>query len=845
MSASTLTMVALMLLAMAAYGRAEPTEAVDPAEVARQIQATGVRDDVKQTHNAAAGWLRDRRQQVVPQLAAALSDPNPRVAEACLDILRVGPADPRMLPQLLVIASDTKNSLSKKATFALTPYGVDRQAHDLMAAAAADKERFPDGRHRARLAAAARQTDLAISLLSAVVANRQLSSDRAEAVRQLEEIGQPAIPALETASKIPDWDAARSSLLALDRLDEMRHGLTADQRQFLKDAGRGFKTTEKVDEQRQQAMSKLDRQQIRPFVMQALASDGYQANRDALAILAIWRDKESLPQIAQFIKGNQRGVRAEAMAAYLTIEGGPESTTLLLSQLKKGGSFENDVLLRAVMLADITDERRLELLQRASFIINDPHAVPAALRRGDQEEVAALLAPLMDAETDLRLLGGYAEVAAGDKQKRFGKQVAKAVHALAVAAKAPDPRDDEFDYAAESILLAAVAYELKGIDADLAALTTCDRPAIQITAIATKIRLGGPLDDGLKKLISRLSDDDPALRQAALKGLAGLKVSDDTQRQKVESLLLPLLNGPAESSAIRLLAKFGGDETAKRLLPMLDDPSMPRSLLAAWALAHIDKPAARDAGLRRIAIHAFFHHQQYQQGNGIDFPISDDIGFHQTTVRLNPGAYIDHDQAVRLPDELLRPFPLSAAEQEYAVRVYRHTLLEGRGPLQDSAIEVFPSGKIDASYLPLMRTIAKEDAGLRAVFVNGKQVAVFETRKLAAMHVARITDKPATYIGLTGEEIDSLQLPAQPYKDQAALVAGFALDYVTKGLTQSDPQSSRDWDEIERRQLYLRIVVESFGPELKSALVAEAARRDPAGGMKHLRVLESWKKDKE
>ena len=110
--------------------------------------------------------------------------------------------------------------------------------------------------------------------------------------------------------------------------------LTEDQKTFLSKA-RAFKENYSNRINRFKELAKLNKDEIRPFVMQMLQSDKPDA---ALIVLQVWKDKESLPVIKKMISSEANsGVKSRMpIAAYLNIEGTGRSIKTILSMT--GGS---------------------------------------------------------------------------------------------------------------------------------------------------------------------------------------------------------------------------------------------------------------------------------------------------------------------------------------------------------------------------------------------------------------------------------------------------------------------------------------------------------------------------
>ena len=169
---------------------------------------------------------------------------------------------------------------------------------------------------------------------------------------------------------------------------------------------------------------------------------------------------------------------------------------------------------------------------------------------------------------------------------------------------------------------------------------------------------------------------------------------------------------------MRALPNCGGEKAAKALDPVLDDADAQRAVYAAWVMAQLPDPTAARKGLRRVAIMGMFNYHVYQVGEGIDFTVAPELGFHQRTQDLNHNLDRSKEGPVRIPPDLLRPFPMEGTEAEYAIRCYRL----GQASREELALAPVPflfvgtnvlgdpsSWRLDKSYLPLLEVIAKED----------------------------------------------------------------------------------------------------------------------------------------
>ena len=262
-------------------------------------------------------------------------------------------------------------------------------------------------------------------------------------------------------------------------------------------------------------------------------------------------------------------------------------------------------------------------------------------------------------------------------------------------------------------------------------------------------------------IYAQLDSNDVTIRQQAAKSLMNIKPLDEAERAAREKFVISCLGKPSEDYAMRVLATCGGNKSVKALEQIMDAPDAQRAVYAAWVLAQLPDKMVADIGLHRVAIFGMFSHQLYQQGAGIDFYIAPELGFHQTTERLNtdPKAYSAGEGPVRIPNDLLQPFTLNKAEQVYAVRCYQLAEVAGymSGVVQQHVILIGPRRQtaMDGTYLPLLKEIAAHDSYIERLMVKGQAVAHFKYRQLAAKEIAAITKEKASYIGLRGETLDS------------------------------------------------------------------------------------------
>ena len=167
---------------------------------------------------------------------------------------------------------------------------------------------------------------------------------------------------------------------------------------------------------------------------------------------------------------------------------------------------------------------------------------------------------------------------------------------------------------------------------------------------------------------------------------------------------------------------------------------------------------------------------------------------------------------------------MTEAEQAFALRAYRHVNGFGAGH-QEFIITGAVCATESATWLPVLRAMAAEDGALVALHVKGLKVAHFPERKRAAEAIARLTGEPATYVGLTGEKIDSADVPRKPYDDQNALLAGLTLDRFEALDLAGPPGTDADWQRTNAFNDSLGRLIDSFGDGLRKALAAEAGAR--------------------
>lgn len=826
----------IAMVALAAVKDASLADGPADLAVAREkIKALGLRDDTWSYEEQPERWLTVRCSQILPQLIEGLDQANLESAKGCLRILDGAPANAQVLDALVRIGGDSKHPVGPMATVSLCRYADDPRVKRLLEAALADSRRFPDPQHRSRFAEALGRKEQAVTLLQPLLGNE----DEFVVTRTIERIGQIGDPSgivpLEKASKDSRWQVASAAYLALAKIDPGKHGLAAAQADFLKEAGRVFKADREFYRKRQEKLAELNRAEIRPLVMQMLAS---KEPYDALGILRIWQDKEALPEIRRLMGLKQSPWRAEFVAAFLSIDGSPEAMEEVLKlghQDNKGRyGVEAEDFGRSVIASDLPNDQKLALLRglrdrcesRDVCGTTSPYAVPRCFlwMKGDMEP---LMGPMLEEEKDPRALGFYAELTLRGTKGQYSQGLVRALDSLTTTKD--DPTGD-FEYAAQRILDACVYHGIAKAAPLAKTLHASTSPMVRLVAAHTAARLGGDREAAMAVLREGMGSSEPRLRKTATNYLLQIPCLDQGERLGRETAVLALLGKPSEDYALRVLTACGGEKSVEALQPLLDGEDVARAVYAAWVLAQFPDPNAAKMAIRRIAIYGRFRHTCYQQGADIDFRVAPDISFHQTTERLNPKACADHDGGpVKIPQDLLRPFPLGRKEQMFAIRAYRHVIRVRREYESSGFFGGFGGWSgVHESWIPLLRVIAREDPDLEVLHVKDRKVAHFPQRKKAAEEIAALTKEPSTYVGLNGEELPHSSVPSEPYKDQDALVARFLMSQIQAasftGRPSTDAEGARRgyYDSLLRNQCE----EDAFGEGLKKELLKEAKRRN-------------------
>ena len=307
--------LALCVCAMG-LGRAE-TPRPAPAEVEAKIAALG---QPYRPDDVPFGWLLQRREQVIPELIDGLASRRREVASGCLRILDRGAPRPEIREALLAIARNHRHHLSLSATCSLRHYAEDARARALLDAAYADEARLKSPYQRALVALGLGRTREAAQLLLRLLPDGKGIVATSEVIKQLGKIGATtAVPgpreALETLLKDPGrQNPFAETRLALADAAPEEYPLTEGQRAFLTEATRRWERTAAEKKQKWAELARLDREELRPFVMRVLST--YYPG-PALGILRLWKDRAVLPELERLIAAG-KNLRAHA-PVYLEI----------------------------------------------------------------------------------------------------------------------------------------------------------------------------------------------------------------------------------------------------------------------------------------------------------------------------------------------------------------------------------------------------------------------------------------------------------------------------------------------------------------------------------------------
>ncbi len=827
--------VAIIVAVSRSNAAAALDDAPDPAVVNQKIQALAVRDDTLSYDERPRFWLRQRGERVYPQLVAGLAAPSTVVASNCLVILDTLPVRPSLVDALVRLASERTLGLNHQATLSLCRAAGDPRARMLLATALDDAERFPDPENRARFAEALGQPDRATELLVQCL-DRKHYFELKPILERLVKLGQPAaIGPLERKTQDVRWEIAGAALLALDKLDPAKHGLTTNQIEFLENTRRAGKVMNEFYVERQKRLAALPRPELRPFVLQMLHTEDAMA--DALGILQLWKDQTALPDIRRLWTDANRWQMGGLFAAYLEIEGTDASVDEVMNLLQQQNDFTREQWVQGVVRSELALDRKVAFLRRVQKIYGRAHPglVPHSLG-WPRHDLALVLLPLMENETNLQTLAAFAAKVPAGTNHMFDQALVRAAERVATHGAA-DFQIPALAQAAATILNVCTDHQVpfKGRVTDHLLAST--NSAVRLSAVRARAITGERRSQALELLNAELGNPQATVREQAAQCLLDIPCPNETERAQRESAALAQFGKPTEDCALRVLTTCAGPATAQLLLPVLDGDDAQRAVYVAWVLARHPDPEVATKALRRVGLYSIFHHEIYQQGAGIDFEIAPNLPFHQDTMRLNrQGSPVNGPPKLNLSPDMLMPRHLDQSEQAFLVRAYRRAC-------SAQPHKVFFSYSLaglnfdrltDASYLDLLRVAAGEDPCLRALRVQGQTVAHFPNRKAAAEIVARLTGKPAAYLGLAGDELDSTTVSEQPYPKQNALVARFKLDRLVAAKLPNRPQRDREWKQVGAYDDDLRSLIDpdAFGTELKNAFLAEAQRRGISEALK-------------
>jgi len=508
----------------------------------------------------------------------------------------------------------------------------------------------------------------------------------------------------------------------------------------------------------------------------------------------------------------------------------------MLELLKKGSS--HDQIMRAIGEADLPPKRMLPLLRRLRNATGEEHPlfVPGCLR-GYGSDIAPVLRPLLEEETDLVALGAHCQMVTDDAVYTAGLRRALG---LLVNASADVLKRPAVTYAVQQVCERVASFDLPDAGRLIASLLSADSARVRLAAAEVAATAGGDRARAIDLLHGALGDKTADVRRQASEILQRVPCATDAERKQREKAILQLLGTPAEDWAMRILTTCCMGKGIATLSELMDGNDTMRAVYAAWVLAQSDDATTARRGLRRVAIFALFKHQTDQAGEGIDFAIAPGLAFRQVTSQLNPGTYQQAESPVVIPADLMVPAELSATEQAFLLTTYRY-LMANPSPASvpdDSFFGQHICGRCDKSYVAFLRAVGREDPLLRVLHVRGQKVAHFPNRQSAARALVRLTGQPAAYTGLTGEQIDSDSHPVKPYPDQFTRVAKFVLQRMHDIGIPAKPETGHDWGRVSYfNRLINRLTDEyTFGPALADELVAESQRQGTAPKLAEARL---------
>lgn len=828
---SRIRMVAV-IFAMATTLLAHASVGADTELVEQKIQALGLRDDTLPYEQQPYSWLWERREQLIVPLVAGLHSDNLESARECLRLLDGVKPTPALADALLNVASAPQHPLRARATLSLCRFASDPRVMKLLESCWTNTTVFPNAGDRATLAEATGHRTEAAELLGTLFGARPEQWNYRKIIDRLATNGTTtALSILSQTTTNTRWCVAVAARQALAEVDPASHALTAAQKEFLQMAGFGFKESLEQHRLRCQKLATLPRDEIRPLLRHMLTTD---EAGDAALLYGLCQEPEALPEIRRRALADDGWQARPFIAAWLLLDESSRPIDELIEKIRVAqNEFRREFILQAVAEADLPPARQLAFFRGVRDQLGLPVAVVRALRRTPQPVV---LATLFEEESDFAALGEYASLVATSPKPEYEKPLRRAIERVANASPSVQQSSANTVYA---ILQAAAAYSLKEVDDPARRLL--DSPQPQVAIAAARLASGGPNRETALTLLNReLGNPQKDVSKKAVETLRQIPCANDEERRKREQAVLALLGQPAEDYALRVLTTCAGPQTIIRLEPRLDSTNMPAARYAAWVLAQTPNPEIARKALRRFALHALFCHQNYQQGSGIDFEIAPGLAFHQSTGWLNREDITNNNtrSGLHIPKDLMLPTRLDADEQTFLVRDYRDVSTSTRQYVLGNYFMMFanPYNQLaDVTYLPMFKVAAREDPTLQCLHVQGRKVAHFPYRQAAAKHRVRLTGKPASYLGLTGETLTAEQVPSLPYPDQDQLIAIFLLDRIQAANLIERPATDRDWSCLGYFNDLIQHLTDEqkFGGGLKDAILREAGRRDIGPSMKN------------
>ena len=371
-------------------------------------------------------WLAKRREELYPELLAALDAKPVAVAESVLRILEEGPLKPELADALVRIAADRDHRLRAKATFVLCRFPDHPRARSILAAALADAARFPDPLERARFAEALHDGEKTVELLQPALRSGS-EFNVASVIARLGASGHPAaIAPLEEQTRRSEWRIVAQSYLALNAVDPRGHGLGEGPKDLLMRTGHIYKGGGRLSSAWLNELAAWPQVELRPFVMQMLGTD---AASEAARLLGIWKVRDALPELERLLWTQRNWQVGDVVEACLGIEAGElVADEIVKRAMRCHDEFDCERVVSAVASANVPLERRLALLRRIRTQQGTtwPEVIPHSLR-AEQPNRVALVEPLFETEDDVRGLGAFAQLVAEDPRSEYRRGLRRAL----------------------------------------------------------------------------------------------------------------------------------------------------------------------------------------------------------------------------------------------------------------------------------------------------------------------------------------------------------------------------------------------------------------------------------